>query len=220
MFKVICKIFFIFLLLLPSWVIAEENWGIYFTGTNRDEITSGVANINSKTDMIPVGISYNDNKIYFMFIKDPSLNATNYWIDFIDYNSSSAQIEGAIQKKVNEGWVPFDLTYTQSEILVLYLKCSVVLQEWLIVPCQNNWESIQKTVSQQKGFFPLGMSFDKTNAYLLLIRAESKVSEWLIKNCGENNPAINASINKSIKEGYTPYGFEYKGNQVGAVFLK
>jgi hypothetical protein len=97
----------------------------------------------------------------------------------------------------------------------------VKINEWKIVSSKKDWASIQKTVTSYRSFFPLGISFSKINAYILLIRSKaSNLQAWMIRNVGQTNTTIKAAVKKMMANGYMPYGFEYRGGQVGIVFLK
>lgn len=195
-----------------------EKWGLFYSSPLK--VRKDIKTINAKTGMIPVGISYYDHKLYILFNDGTQVGASAFYIQVLK-NSSALQIQEAIQEVVNKGWIPFDITDTQREVIILYLRCKVSIDEWKIVKSKKDWESIQNTVRSHRSFFPLGISFGTLNAYILLIRsADSNLQAWVIRNVGQTDAVVKTTVRKMMAKGYMPYGFEYKGGQVGIVFLK
>jgi len=209
------------LFLLCSTVCFAGRWAVHYSGPKYEMIQAKINEVNKKTDMIPVGISYYNGKVYLMFITDESLGAEAYWIQKLDKNLSKKKLQAAIQKNINKGWVPFDLTITPHRVIMLYLKCAIPIKAWRIMPSQKNWDAIQGVLNKNKQYFPLGFAFRGNEAYTLLINSpKAGVTSTIMKNCGASEKVIEKTINNMVKKGYSPYGFEYKGKQVGVVFVK
>lgn len=195
-----------------------QKWGLFYSSPIN--VTKDIKAINAKTGMIPVGISYYNKKLYLLFNDGKQVGASAYYIQVLK-GRSSLQIQRAIQLVVKRGWIPFDITDTQREVIILYLKCKVKIDEWKIVRSKKDWTSIQNTVTSYRSFFPLGISFSAIDAHILLIRSNaSNLQGWMIRNVGGTNIAVKAAVKVMMAKGYMPYGFEYRGGQVGIVFLK
>jgi len=195
-----------------------EQWGLFYSSPLK--VNKDIKTINAKTGMIPVGISYYNKKLYILFNDGKQVGASAYYIQVLK-SSSLQRIQGAIQEVVSRGWIPFDITDTQREVIILYLKCKVRINEWKIVKSKKDWAAIQNTVTSHRSFFPLGISFGPLNAYILLIRStSSNLQGWVIRNVGQTDAVVKAAVKMMMAKGYMPYGFEYKGGQVGIVFLK
>jgi len=197
-----------------------QEWGIFHTGTSFADMQAGIAAVNKSKGLIPVGISHYGDKTYFMFIKN-KIGATGYFIQPIPKNASGPQLQGAIQSMISQGWVPFDLTISPDSIYVLHLKSKATINAWKIVSSGREWASLQETITGNPGYFPLGFTFDEKNAYTIIVNSpKSGITGWMIKNCGSNNSEINPAVEGMMGQGYTPYGFEFQGGQVGINFLK
>ncbi|MFC1850370.1 hypothetical protein ACFL27_09290, partial [candidate division CSSED10-310 bacterium] len=165
--------------------------------------------------------SFYNGKVYFMFNTGKEVGATAFLIENLDRTLPPGKLQQKIQKQINDGWVPFDLTYSPKHLIMLYLKCAIPIMAWKIVTCERSWTAIETTIKNNKGFFPLGFTFTNKEAYILIIKSpKAGVSNWLLKNCGAKEKVFNAKVNGVVGQGYTPYGFEYKGDQVGVCFLK
>ena len=155
-----------------------------------------------------------------MFVQN-TINAKNYYIQTFPTTSDVSIIKGHIQDKVNEGWVPFDLTFTSDKVAILYLKGSIKIDSWDLITTARSFNAIQTIIPKHRGYFPIGFAFTNTKTFIILIRSASAgVSRWLIKNCGTNNSEVNPVVDGKLAEGYKVYGFEYQGQQVGVCFLK
>lgn len=225
MFSPKCKLLFVLALFQTSlftpvaW--ADENWKLQYSGVTTSEMMETINLVFKEKSMVPVGISFSDGKICFIFIKQTFLQPSSYFLQALEIDVPTERKKKAVQEMVEQGWFPMDLTFTDDEFIILYLKLPSPAETWDIVSSNNSLIDIHKKMEELNDHIITGLTLGGASSLLLVVKsAVFSVSRWTIVRYNGDHEKIVANMNSLIQKGYIPLGFEYKEKEATLCFLK
>jgi hypothetical protein len=159
--------------------------------------------------LLPVGMSYNGNELYLMYIEATDLTIEAWLINWYD---NETDLQYGINATMEEGYIPTGLSYIGEQFFVLYVKTENSAKAWQLVPSGVNLSAVKKAIQSyvDNGYVPSAVAFfDNQYWTLLLDTPGTTIKKWLLETYKTGTHG--QKIDERIEEGYIPWGLEYSG---------
>ncbi|MFH1092284.1 MAG: hypothetical protein V1742_12025 [Pseudomonadota bacterium] len=106
-----------FILFIKSPNTAEA-WRLIFPDNTSEAVTKAIGEFTQQ-NYFPVGISAHDQKYYVLLIKTKTTSVKRWRIDA--YKDEQSELVAGINKKIEEGFIPWGFDYRGETVQILYL---------------------------------------------------------------------------------------------------
>jgi hypothetical protein len=192
-----------------SWEIKQHSTDLQ---TLKEEVTEYV-----NDGYVPLGITYDNVELYILYVRDPEFGMEAWSIEWYDNRDA---IQKGITGNMNKRYIPTGITYTGDQFYVLYVKTESSVTAWQLIPSAADLNSVKRAIQPyvNQGYVPTGISLLKDEYWTLLLQIpDTQVKKWKIETYPVGAHAD--GINSNIKQGYIPWGIEYRGTQIDILYI-
>ena len=150
-----------------------------------------------------------------------SVYAQPIW-EIKQHSTTIEVLEDEVTEYMNNGYVPFGITYDNVELYLLYVYTPDFGAEAWSINWYDSWDEVENGITDMgnQNYIPTGITYTGEQFYVLYIQVENSATAWRLESSAVDLQSVHDAIQPYVSQGYVPIGITAFEGEYWTLLLK